>query len=246
MKSKIILLTLILLAILPLITAFQNKPAVEELTLKQAIEKGYISCLFENNKGFTHYSKCLTLKISNHSSKMLTIKINNGIQVNPVDSVYQNLIVTENIFVTLNPQESKTTPIYAMCTEPHDRAPGDNYVTYMLSKDAIGVMKCVTDLITQNKYHNSEGQQAVWCVAEGSSLDAISGYDTIAVKKLQELISSNSVLRNQRTFWSECSIKTMSLYVSCIKKMGRHQEPTNKNMNSMQVFIPKVTILFVW
>ncbi len=189
MKSKIILLTLILLAILPLITAFQNKPAVEELTLKQAIEKGYISCLFENNKGFTHYSKCLTLKISNHSTKMLTIKINNGIQVNPVDSVYQNLIVTENIFVTLNPQESKTTPIYAMCTEPHDRAPGDNYITYSLSKDAIGVMKCVTDLITRNNYHNSEGQQAVWCVAEGSSLDAISGYDTIAVKKLQELIS---------------------------------------------------------
>ncbi len=189
MKSKITFAALTILALLPLFYAFTNKPEFEELTLKQAISKGYVKCVFENNKGYTHYSQCLIAKINNVSGKVLTIKIDNGTQVNPVDSSYQNLIVTENIFVNVNPQENRIVPIYAMCTEPHDRAPVSNSVTYTLSKDANGVMKEVTNMISANKYNNSEGQQAVWCVAANRELDAISGYDTVAVKKLQELIS---------------------------------------------------------
>lgn len=189
MKRKIATTFLVLLALLPLLYAFKFKPQVEELTLKQAIDKGYIRCTFENNKGYTHYSQCLLAKITNTSNKLISLKIENGTQVNPEDSVYQNLIVTENLFVSLNPQENRALPIYAMCTEPHDRAPGTNHVTYTLNKDAQGVMKAVTELITSKHYQNSEGQQAVWCVASNSGLDNISGYDTVAVKNLQLCIA---------------------------------------------------------
>ncbi len=189
MKSKIRSSILFLIATLPLFFGFQRKPKVEDITLKQAIAKGYLECVFTNNKGYTHYSRCLIAKLINKSPRMLNIKIDNGMQVNPDDSGYQNLIVTENLFVTINPNETKNIPIYAMCTEPHDRAPGNVPVSYTMAHDATGVMKAVTDLISQNNYHTSEGQQAVWCVAENSSLDAISGYDTVSVGKLQRLIS---------------------------------------------------------
>jgi hypothetical protein len=189
MKIKIAFAALVLLTVLPVIYGFKTKPQLEELTLKQAMVKGYIQCSFQNNKGYTHYSQCLLAEIKNTSSRVLSIKIDNGMQVCPDDSIYQNLIVTENLFVTINPQQSITVPIYAMCTEPHDRAPGNISINYKLAKDASGVMKAVTEFIMQNKYHNSEGQEAVWCVAANEDLDAISGYDTIAVAKLQGLIS---------------------------------------------------------
>jgi hypothetical protein len=187
--SKARLLLIILFACSPFIFSFRHKPEVETVTLQNAIASKYIACNFENNRGTTHYSKCLLAHISNKTAKMLTVQVDNGSQVIPEDSSYQNLIVTQNVFVTLNPYETKDVAINAMCTEPSDKAPYNNVMHYNLVKSADGVMKSVVDMIDKNNYFNSEGQQAVWCVAKDRSLDEISGYDTVAVKKLQQLIS---------------------------------------------------------
>jgi hypothetical protein len=189
MKRKLKFAGITLLILFPFIYGFRLKPEVEEISLKQAIAKGYVQSVFQNNIGYTHYSKCLLIGLKNISGKMLNIRIDNGFQVNPEDSEYQNLIVTENLFVTINPNENKSVPVFAMCTEPHDRAAGSQPVKYTMAKDASGVMKALTELIDKKNYHNSEGQQAVWCVAANRDLDDISGYDTIAVKDLQNLIS---------------------------------------------------------
>ncbi len=127
--------------------------------------------------------------LTNVSGKVLTVQVDNGTQVIPEDSDYQNLIVTQNTFVSLNPHETKDQALNAMCTEPSDAAPFNNTLHYTMTKNADGVMKAVADLIDKNNYFSGEGQQAVWCVAKDRSLDYISGYDTVAVKKLQNLIS---------------------------------------------------------
>jgi hypothetical protein len=44
-------------------------------------------------------------------------------------------------------------------------------------------------LIAQEKWHNSEAQQAVWCLVEDRSLSRISGFDTAVVRKLQTKIA---------------------------------------------------------
>jgi hypothetical protein len=188
MKNKIATVAVFIMAFVPVFYAFKMNPKVEELTLKQALAKGYITCAFENNKGYTHYHKCLIAKLSNTSNRVLTVKIDNGTQVNPQDSDYQNLIVTENLFVTLNPGDKKNMEINAMCTESHDAAPGSSPMAYTLANDATGVMKALTTFIAEKKYQNSEGQMAVWSVANNSDIGDISGYDTTAARRLQELI----------------------------------------------------------
>lgn len=189
MKKFSILFYLAALLAMPFVFGFQVKPEEESVTLQQAIAKGYVECRFENNKGYVHYSKCLVARIRNTSGKVLQITVENGTQVIPEDSVYQNLIVTQNMFVSLYPNEKKDVELNAMCTEPHDRAPGATPVSYRLGRSADGVMKAVVDMIDKKAYFNSEGQNAVWCVAKNSGLDDIAGYDTVAVSNLQHLIA---------------------------------------------------------
>jgi hypothetical protein len=189
MKRKTGFLSILILLSVPMFFSFKSRPQTETLTLQNAMASNYITCTFENNRGVTHYNKCLLAHISNTSGKILNIQVDNGTQVIPEDSAYQNLVVTQNVFVTLNPGDSKSIAMNAMCTEPHDMAPYSNVMHYRMTRSADGVMKAVVDLIDKNSYFNSEGQQAVWCVASDRPLDEISGYDTTAVKKLQQLIS---------------------------------------------------------
>jgi hypothetical protein len=189
MKYRTLFYTLVILATVPFTYSFRMKPEAESVTLQQAIASKYIEVNFENNRGTTHYNKCLLAHISNKTAKVLTIQVDNGTQVTPDDSTYQNLIVTQNVFVTVNPNGTQDITINAMCTEPSDRAPYNDVMHYKMAKNADGVMKAVVDLIDKKNYFNGEGQQAVWCVAADRSLDAIAGYDTTAVKNLQQLIS---------------------------------------------------------
>lgn len=158
-------------------------------TLESAIKNKKINCSFQSTSNTSHYGKCLTLVLQNNTPSKIDIAIPAGMQVNPKDSNYQNLVVTENMFVGINPNENKTIPVYAMCTESHDMAPGNETISYKLVKPATGNLNEVANFIAKEKLHNSEGQNAVWCISNKKPLTEISGYDTTAVRKLQTLVA---------------------------------------------------------
>lgn len=159
------------------------------LLLKDAVKQNLITCKMENNKGFSHYNKCLLLHLKNNGNNRLQIKIPVGMQVCPNDSIYQNLVLTENMFVELLPNENKKIAAYAMCTEPSDHAPGEAPVYYTLGKDAKPALLELSNLIAQEKLFNAEAQNAVWCVAAGYPITDINGFDTTAVRKLQTMVA---------------------------------------------------------
>lgn len=144
---------------------------------------------FESNNGFSHYGKCLKLKIENKASKKLDYAIPAGFQLQAADSTYQNLVVTENVFVSILPKQKLEIPIFAMCTEPNDAAPGSEVLSYKPITKANPHLSELCELIAKEKWHNSEAQQAVWCLVDDRSLNRINGFDTAVVRKLQSKIA---------------------------------------------------------
>lgn len=150
---------------------------------------------FISNPGFSHYGKCVLVKIHNPNASKVDYSLPAGHQLLASDSDYQNLVVTENVFVTLLPGERKSIPIYAMCTEPHDAAPSSKQISYTSIRKENKKLVELSQLIAQEKLYTSEGQQAVWCLVDNQSLENIAGFDTSAVRKLQRKVAT---LTNQK------------------------------------------------
>lgn len=168
---------------------YRFTPIETSLNLGEAIQQNKISCLFSNNIGFSHFDKCLLLKIENRTRQVISIVIPAGTQVNAGDSSYQNLVVTEQYLASLEPGQKKALPLYAMCTEPRDRAPGAENISYQLNNTKNTSLTELAVFLAKEKMHNSEGQNAVWAVSANEPIANINGFDTTAVRKLQTLVA---------------------------------------------------------
>lgn len=175
---------------LSLAFSMSTKHAHGPVPIGDAIRDKLVKATMINNKGFSHFDKCLLLQLQNTGNSAIRVAVSPGTLVNPDDPKYQNLLVTEDKLITLNPGEQKNVPLYAMCTEPHDAAPGEEPVSYQLASVSPEPLQKIAGFIAQQNYHNSEGQQAVWCVAERRQLEEIAGYDTTAVRLLQQTVSA--------------------------------------------------------
>lgn len=167
--------------------AYHHLAEASPASLESAVKAGKLTCTMQNNPGYSHYSKCLLLEVQNKSGQLLNIEIPAGMQVSPNDSSYQNLVLTETQFVSLQPSERKKIELYAMCTEPSDHAPGGNTVHYKLQHKDSPKLTELCKFLFSNAYYTNEGQAAVWAVAANRPIEDISGFDTSAVRKLQML-----------------------------------------------------------
>jgi hypothetical protein len=187
MKTLKPFLMLVIGMVMSMAFAYKHYAEENEASLLAAIKAGKISCIMENNPGYSHYSKCLLMKLQNKTSQVVQIELPAGLQVSPTDSSYQNLVLTETQFVSLQPSESKKIALFAMCTEPNDHAPGESTVRYQLKNHHSPKLTELCKFLFANAYFTSEGQAAVWAVAANRPIEDISGFDTSAVRKLQML-----------------------------------------------------------
>lgn len=165
--------------------------AEEIISVIDASKKGIISCTFKGNSNSTHYITPLTGSIKNLKNKTISIIVENGRTFIAEDSSYQNVIITKEQLIVLQPGQKKTYIFHAMCIESSDRSPGD-LVAYNIGPMANEKLCKMTKFIQENKYFNSAAQHAVWAFACNKPLEDVVGLDDIGtsniVKKAAELL----------------------------------------------------------
>ena len=161
---------------------------VDYIDLSEAIKSGAVKCTISGNNGSTHYIKPIFIDIKNKRNVPINIKVNNGMQFEPVDSSYQNMIVTQQELLALQPGGTVKIPIYAMCTEHSDRAPNENTI-YRPFKQAAGNLLKLTQMIQAKKLFDPLGQSAVWAMTCHSPLEDIVGYDTTTARQLVKFVA---------------------------------------------------------
>ena len=183
----------ILIIYLFLFFSVSNSEKITTYTLHEAIKKKIITYKVSGNENGTHYSKALKIKIINKSKKGINIVIDNGLMFEPVDSMYQNMVSTKKLIVKIPSRKSKTTAIYAMCTESSDAAPSMSTIYRLAKKTAGERLSKLTKLIEKLKITTSyEAQQAVWTLIEKRNLNAIEGYDSVISNRLIKYVADIS------------------------------------------------------
>jgi len=105
------------------------KPGNEHPDLNTAVKHKLISYTITGNTQSSNALKPLVLNIRNLKKFPVLIDINNGLELKASDSRYQNIVVTKNEIIKLNPLEKKTIELYGKSTEPFDMPP-DIRTTY--------------------------------------------------------------------------------------------------------------------
>ncbi len=180
MRKIIVLLVVVIL--------FAFKPSDNTVNIDEAIKNGLVSCSVTSNKESTHYIKPLLITLTNLKSTPISVKIPSGMQFNPEEDEYQNLIITQEELMALNPGKSLSIPLFAMCTENHDKAPSSD-IRYKLGKQADEKVSTLAQYISKNKLHDPLGQSAIWAMTCGTPLEDIAGFDTTAAKELIKYVA---------------------------------------------------------
>jgi hypothetical protein len=159
----------------------------DPVPLDKAIKSGLVKIQASGNSESTHYLKPMILEFYNPKNTSVEINVEPGWIFIAGDTSYQNLIVTDEIFVQINPNGKKKVEIWAMCIEDDDRAPSTD-VVYKMDKLAEPNLLGLVQMIAKNNWHNSEAQHAVWAMACNSPVEDIAGYNTAMVQELQKYV----------------------------------------------------------
>jgi len=172
------------------ISCYSFFPANEYIDLSDAVKSGAVKCTITGNKESSHYIKPIFIDIKNRRNVPVNIKINNGMQFEPTDSSYQNMIVTRQELFALKAGGSIKIPLYAMCTENHDRAPNEATI-YKPFKQAKGNLLKLTQMVETKKLYDPLGQSAVWAMTCNYPLEDITGYDTTTARQLVRFVAGS-------------------------------------------------------
>lgn len=139
-----------------------------------ALEKNLINSEVIGNEDSPHYMQPVIITLSNTTNTSIKVTIPNG-QTFTSDSV-QDLIITREELIALAPKESKTLPLYAMCTQQYES--GTNALeTYEPGSIATGHLADLAQEIEIRKDFNTLGQYSIWAITDNSDLNTISGFD---------------------------------------------------------------------
>ncbi len=173
---------------------FIHQSMAENISIAEASKKGLIQVqLSGNNKDSNrfisgYYGPCLLMQVENKGRNTLHLELENGRFLETADTNEQRMIVTQQELITLLPGKKKEIQVYAMCTQMHDRSPGEESLL-AFGKMADGSLLELTRFIGKNHYQGLAGQEAIWVITDNNDLGSIYSGDDKEFNQLQQLVS---------------------------------------------------------
>lgn len=148
------------------------------VNIVQAAINNQISYSIYGNADGTHYHTPVMIEVQNLTSSNLNLDLENGYLLEAEDSLNQNFVLTQDLLVVLKPKEKKQLPIYAMCVERGDAAPGEED-RYTFSTKANPDLVLFSDFIEKKKLFEPAAQFLMWDIADGDyySDNSITGFE---------------------------------------------------------------------
>jgi hypothetical protein len=128
-----------------------------------------------NPQGGSHTGKCLKLKIKNNTGTPLNIKIESAYQFQNQHKAAQDLMVTENMLVSIAGNQTKSVNLNALCTEKTNSSPSEQD-TFLLIKRNDARFTDLSAIFEKYKCFLNTAQQAIWCFTDNNPINYI--YDT--------------------------------------------------------------------
>lgn len=160
--KKIIIISLIIFEM----AATVKLSIARNISIAEAIKSKLISVKVKSNQGLGN--DCLNLEITNLRNVNLSIDVEAGRMFIPSDSNVQNLILVKHEKFELNPNQTLSKNLNALCAQKHDNSPPRDMV-FKTGNFAIGQPKQFAIWVDEKEYFKSSNvQNAMWVLTDNS------------------------------------------------------------------------------
>jgi hypothetical protein len=122
-----------------------------------------------------YYGKSMLIILHNNSDDTLYIYIPEGLMLMSEDTVIQDMLITKPVYALLKPKRTQTYPLYAMCSEIHDKVPA-THTKYTISKNNDEKLVSIAQTINRSFMQNVIGQGAVWAYTDNATEEDLRTY----------------------------------------------------------------------
>jgi hypothetical protein len=112
--------------------------------------------------------KCMIIILRNLTNEALRVEIPEGLMLASEDTVVQDMLITKPMIARLPPKSKVQYPLYAMCSEIHDKVPNTR-VNYTVKGMADTNLERIAQVINQTYAQNVIGQGAVWAYTDNAT-----------------------------------------------------------------------------
>jgi hypothetical protein len=179
----------------------QRNIVPKEITISEAIDKGMLELKISGaydprifyevvNMDGVHYGKCMAIILKSNIDSIVNLSLDCGLQLIPIDTVVQTMIVTQRAIFPLYPRETYATRFYAMCGQIHDASPNIE-TTFSIGDFADSGIVKLANYLDDNHIQSIIGQHAMWALANQADLDELVKYgaDSLSITKTKEILN---------------------------------------------------------
>lgn len=164
------------------------------ISLEEALKNKWVTATvrgFDYRKDAVYrssfYGSCLILTCKNLRTTPIEITEAAGRFFLPDDTTIQRMVLTEAVTFTLASQQERSMPMYAMCTEANDGAPGFDS-KFKAGKMASPELLPLINFIAAHHFQNEVAQQAIWCITDKYSPYSISSEDSLISNQFRKYV----------------------------------------------------------
>jgi len=121
-----------------------------------------------NDPNGQYFGKCMTMTLKSRADSTLLLSIPAGLMLLCEDTTTQDMIITREWYIQINPGEKKTLQLYAMCSEIHDNMPHKD-LTFRIGEMADRNLVSIVTTIEAMFMQNIVGQDAVWAYTDNAT-----------------------------------------------------------------------------
>ena len=161
----------------------------KSFNLNEVIQTKKVNCFIYGNSSSTHYLEPVILELVNNTNEMISINLENGDMFIPSDSDKQNIVITQNELIILNPKQKQNIKIKGMCTESGN-ASGNGETVYTFKNYNDTKLKKLADFIGSKHYQSSAAQYAVWSLMNNEDINTVYSSDSTEEMELKRFMAA--------------------------------------------------------
>lgn len=139
-----------------------------------------------------HFGQCMGIMLTNRTDSTLVLTLDCGMQLLPLDSTFQTMIVTKALAIEIPPHYQWAQVFDAMCGQIHDGPPAI-YSPYIIGELADSNVVKIANYLNIHDIQTVSGQHAIWAYTDKITVDEIRPYGMDSLSLLNTIDILNHV-----------------------------------------------------
>lgn len=168
----------------------------DTVSVQKAFESHLIKVDIQGKGGYQ--GSCISMSLTSEHNEPMVIYVEAGRRLDSKDSTQQDILVVQDLFVSLPAKQKKKVDVTGYCCQAHNHAPAEKSVFFVGQLADKNLYDLGRYLNTARKLNPGSIQNAIWSISDNNELSSVTDDGSEEVGKLRRFLAK---LKNIEMPW---------------------------------------------